>query len=266
MLAARPVRIAVSALLAILVAGCSGSGGGRDGAPAPRVPLAGRLAFDGSLALWGLYALSIPLEAINQQRGWERTDLDKNLPWIAPGKRVEAWVRRDIPDLADLEGAEYRWSVGGQLVYPFDAFNPRISSFILGDPVSRGWEVGWSYGNEAWSAESVLADYAFHLVSVEPMLVVMAPYAKHRRSPHGGGARRKPDARGYIIPYEEIHYATSFAGAEGLLWFSPDLGRPAQPLPFDATNIARLQLGDHEFACARSARRTGCIRKTGEST
>lgn len=179
------------------------------------------------------------------------------MPWIAPGKRVEAYAKDRIPTALDLDSEKYRWKVGDELIYPFDKYNKRVKDFIVRDPISKNWE----FDDDRLERE-LMPDYDFYLVTIEPMTVVMVSTGIHRRAKYLPAKRQKLTEAGKI-PDKTIRWATSFAAPKGrsMLWFSPDRKLAPQPLSFDDQGVSTANVSPKTgIACARTGDAVDCRR------
>lgn len=243
-------------VVAVFATACANKGGGRDGETHGDLMPSGGGDAGNLLVMAAVSAVSAPLEVINLTKDWERIQQDEPMPWVAPGKRVEAYAKDRIPTGWDLNSEKYRWKVGDELIYPFHKYHPRINKYIVKDPISKNWE----FDDERYNRK-LMPDYEFYLASIEPMAVIMVSTGIHRRAKWLPAKRQKLTDYG-DIPDTSIRWATSFAAPKGraILWFSPDLKVAPQPVTFDDTGAFTAKFLKSQMTCTRTGETVDCQR------
>ena len=148
-------------------------------------------------------------------------------PWVAPGIHAREFERTKSRVSSPLSEHVSFWT---------DAKGHRVEVFKIVDPAMRyleglGYFQRWPETNMGFDDYiQRLAPYTFHLVSMQPTIVVMIPHDFGKASDGRsiaqmvGSPPKQSVSTKYMINH--IEYGTTFPYHPEGLWFSPDLRVP----------------------------------------
>lgn len=165
-------------------------------------------------------------------------------PWVAPGYRVTAYFRRGSdPGLGRLE---WRDTVRHRKYNPYQLAD-QIEQFMAARAMFDHWlPTGLVDASEGQAIPEVVAPFRFTLVSVDPMVVLMTPYAF---APNVS-AYDMPGAVDASFPgirrmRNNIELGTTAPYADGMQFFLPEKGLGPAPLEW-SNSEASIPLGAGE--------------------
>lgn len=153
-------------------------------------------------------------------------------PWIGPEEQaVERSCLYFTCFTDSLKTSDIRWGTERSYGKPLDKYNDLIVSYLKRKRLLQSWPETQSNHN---GYQQRLAPFTFHIVAIEPVVVVMVPHdfgETHNRSTFDivGFHPKQFLINQYMMNYFE--YGTSVPFHENPLWFSPDLKIGPIPVP-----------------------------------
>lgn len=161
---------------------------------------------------------------------WEEQPVDG--PWMAPGVQVREFTRSYFAGLMHTSDADDSvWSTSSGDRRDVMSIADSIDSHLK----KLGYFDRWpESGSSVGSYRQRLAPFTFHIVAIDPIVVLMVPHdfgdPKGNRSINDIVGSHPKQALGSRFMLNHIEYGTKLPYHSEILWFSPNLGTTPAPL------------------------------------